>query len=43
MGIIVNGRFLTMPINGIFRFALELCKQLKKHNIQFVIIVISQI
>lgn len=35
----INGRFLTQPVTGVNRFALEVCKSLKKLQIEFRIIV----
>lgn len=35
----INGRFLTQKITGVNRFALEICKELKKAKIAFKIIV----
>lgn len=29
--IVVNARFLTQPISGVQRYAIEICKELKKH------------
>lgn len=37
--IYINGRFLTQPVTGVNRFALELCKALQLNNVQFKIIV----
>lgn len=36
---IINGRFLCNKIDGISRFSLEICKQLKENNIHFSLIV----
>ncbi|KAF2510787.1 glycosyltransferase family 4 protein [Flavobacterium zhairuonense] len=37
--IYINGRFLSHKMDGISRFSLEICKQLKKRNLNFKIIV----
>jgi hypothetical protein len=37
--IYINSRFLCNNINGISRFSLELCKSLKKFNLNYKIIV----
>lgn len=35
----INGRFLCNDINGITRFSLEICKQLKKKGLSFIIVI----
>jgi glycosyltransferase involved in cell wall biosynthesis len=37
----VNGRFLCNKIDGISRFSIEICKQLKRLNLDFIIIIPS--
>lgn len=37
--IYINGRFLSHEMNGISRFSLEICKQLKKLNFKFKIVI----
>lgn len=37
--IYINGRFLTHKMDGISRFSLEICKQLKKRNLNFKVII----
>jgi glycosyltransferase involved in cell wall biosynthesis len=36
--IYINGRFLSQSITGVQRYALEICKQLKNKNIEFIIL-----
>lgn len=35
----INGRFLTKPITGVGRFALEICKSLQEEGIEFTLLV----
>ena len=37
--IIINGRFLCNKTDGISRFSLEICKELKKHSVNFEILI----
>lgn len=37
--IFINGRFLTRPITGVGRFALELCKAMKHLGVEFTVLV----